>query len=140
MRACGWAVLRVLSVACPAPGSGPADGAATVPVRMDPVAVIARTRWVGMYRVYQHTFEADLVGGVLRVGGSTRYSLRFPLGAGASGPCEIIGRRETYRAIYRLERGRLLICAGVRTADLRPRAFAVTPQSDLFLLLSVPRM
>lgn len=135
----GWAVLLVASVAAPALASEPADTAPKAPVVMDVAALIAGTRWVGTYHLPPHyPVKVELVGGVLRIVSRAACELRLQPGAGVSGSCAIIVWRRTYRGIYRLERGRLIICSGLREDDPRPRTFAATTHSDLFILEPAP--
>lgn len=134
---CGraWTLLWLVSMAAPARASGPADTAARVPVKINAVTFITRTRWVGTYHRPRHgPHNAKLAAGSLQIEHSLPYSFRFHPGAGASGSCELVGRAETFRAIYRLEGDRLLICVSLDSIDPRPSTLAVTAQSDLFIL------
>lgn len=66
------------------------------------------------------------------------FSLHFRSNGERTGLCELAWPIYANRAIYRLEQGRLLICSGARPTDPRPRTFAVTAQSDLFILKPAP--
>lgn len=135
-----WTALVVVSMAAPALASGPVDTAARAPVAMDATVLMTRTRWVGTYySPLLKPLRAELNHGTLREGsGVTPFTLRVGSGSGTAGPCDLIWGGFRYRAIYRLERDRFLICSGVRGTDPRPRTFAVTAHSDLFILEPAP--
>jgi hypothetical protein len=119
-------------------GVAAGDGGTRAGAATAPVAVDLGGRWVGTYQAEGRKPQAaELSGGVLRV-----MPARFPFhcrftarpGGGLEGTVVLVPDAPigNLPAIYKLERGRLVICCS-QTNDL-PTAFAVTRTTGLLTL------
>jgi hypothetical protein len=119
------------------------DGGVRAGAATAPVAVDLGGRWVGTYQVaVGKTMTAELNGGVLRIGANpaaVRYRFTARRAAGLEGPVLLVPDIpiDHIPAIYKVERGRLVICCS-QTKE-RPTDFSITPTTALIVLKPAAR-